>query len=171
MNEEEQTIDLSTDGFSTVTYPGPEFRPLPGFSFDVPPGWIVSDFPDSLCLIGTPAESKEPWSNVILQHQRVLRTTALEEVALDSWEKLQVEFPDVEVIEERMLGLEQFHYVRETRHTFLGERVTRFDSYVFGLDTDHATVDLFHFVFMHPVEAGEERSLLYMKMLASFDFD
>jgi hypothetical protein len=171
MPESNTTIDLSSDGFTTVKYPGPAFRPIPSFHFDVPPDWVVEEFPDSLCMIATPATSEEPWSNVFLQHDRVLRTAALEEIALDSWEALKSEFRDAKVIEERLLGFEQFHYVREAELTLNGERVTRVDSYFFGVDVDHVTVDLFHFICLHPVEAGDDRTLTYMKMLGSFDFD
>ncbi len=45
------------------------------------------------------------------------------------------------------------------------------DSYFFGPDVDHITVDLFNVVATHPVEAGDDRTLLYLKMLSSFRFD
>ena len=91
-------------------------------------------------------------------------------MALSSWEELKSSFPDAEVEEEHVVGFEQFHYVRETTLTLLGEKVTRVDAYFFGPDAEHATVDLFHVVATHPVEAGDDRTLLYLKMLSSFHF-
>lgn len=170
MNEQRVTMDLSTEGFQILDYPGPSFRPIPAFSLDVPPGWLVDDFPASLCVIGTPAESEEPWSNVFVQHHRVLATTALEEVALESWEKLQADFPDVELVDERLVEFEQFQYIREATLTFDGEKVTRLDAHFFAPFVDEVTADLFHIAAMHPVAAGDDRTLTYVKMLASFRF-
>lgn len=167
MNDDPSTIDLSTEGFTPLAYPGSAFRPIPDFTLDIPPGWVVEEFPDALCVIGTP-EGTDPWSNVFIKHSRVLRTTALEEVALDSWLELKTAFPDAEVEEEHVIGFEQFHYVREATLTLLDEKVTRVDAYFFGPDVEHLTVDLFHVVATHPVEAGNDRTLLYLKMLSSF---
>lgn len=162
------TVDLSTEDFATLAYPGPSFRPIPNFTLDIPPGWVVNEFPDALCVIGTPADSTEPWSNVFIKHSRVLPATALEDVAIESWEDLKNAFPDAEVEEEHVIGFEQFAYVRESTLTLLGEKVTRVDAYFFGPAVQNATADLFHVVATHPVEAGDERTLVYMKMLRSF---
>jgi hypothetical protein len=168
MSDDPTTIDLSTEGFTAVAYPGPAFRPVPSFTFDIPPGWVVDEFPDALCILGTPADSAEPWSNVFIKYSRVLPTTALEDVAIESWEDLKNAFPDAEVEEEHVIGFEQFAYVRESTLTLLDESVTRVDAYFFGPAVDNATVDLFHVIGTHPVQAGDERTLVYMKMLRSF---
>lgn len=170
MGEESETIDLSTEGFTAVEHPGPSFRPVPAFTFDIPPGWVLQEFPGALCVIGTPATHEEPWSNVFVQHERVLATTALEDIAAEALAELEDDFPDVEVIGERVIGFDLFHYVREAELTMDGQRVTRVDSFFFGPDVDHPTVDLFHVMAMHPVAAGDERTITYMKILGSFTF-
>jgi len=167
MDEAEQTIDLDTTGFVTMQHPGPSFRPIPSFTMEIPPTWIVDEFPDALYIIGTPADSPEPWSNCFIQHERVINTAALEEIALESWEKLKGEFRDAKVVEERVVVFEQVQYLREAKMKLNGEKITRVDAYLFGPDVDHPTVDLFHFFGLHPVSAGDDRTLTYMKMLSS----
>ncbi len=167
---EETTIDLSTEGYTTLEYPSPDFRPIPAFTFDVPPGWVVSEFADALCFVATPADAEGPWSNVFVQHERVLPTTALEDVAVESWDQALADFPDATVVDERLFEFEQYHYVRESEMSLLDETVTRVDSFWFSPDTAHPTVDLFHLVGLHPVEAGTERTGEYLRMLSSFRF-
>lgn len=167
---ESATVDLSTEGYTPLQHPGPPFRPVPNFTFDIPPGWIATDFADALCFVGTPDSLEGPWSNVFLQHERVLPTTALEEVAVESWDATLHDFPDATIVDERIYEFEQYQYVRECELTVIDELVTRVDAYWFGPDTEHLSVDLFRLVAMHPVEASPERTVEYLKMLRSFRF-
>ena len=172
VDDKTQTIEIDTSDFVEVKYPGPKVRPVPTFSIDIPPHWVISEYPGSLFAMGTPATSRDPWSNVIVQHDRVLPNTALEQVAILSWQDLKAESPDAVVKDEQMLLFELYHYVREVELSVQGvtEKVTRFDSFVFGPDVDHVTVDLFHFTWTHPVAAGDERTALYLHILSTLHF-
>jgi len=155
----------------TLGYPGPAFRPIPRFTIDVPSSWAVTEFPGAIFIMG-PAEDTEDWSNVMLTHQRVLRDTALEKVARDSWDNLVAENPDVDLKDERLVRFQAVHYVRELEFPPLGDAppVSRLDSFVFGPVGDHATVDLFHFTWLNPAPLGRHFKPLYVKILSSFRF-
>ena len=172
MDDKTLTIEIDTSDFVEVKYPGPKVRPVPTFSIDIPPQWVVTDYPGSLFAMGTPATSSDPWSNVIVRHDRVLPNTSLEQVAILSWQDLKAESPDAVVKDEQMLLFELYHYAREVELSVPGvkEMVTRFDSFVFGPDVDHVTVDLFHFTWTHPVAAGDERTALYLHILSTLHF-
>lgn len=163
------TIEIDMSNFVEVKYPSKAFRPVPTLTMDVPPTWVTSEYPGALFAMGTPATSAEPWSNVIVRHHRVLPNTALEQVAILSWQDLKGESPDAVVQNEQMMLFEAYHYVRQVELTVAGvdEPVTRLDSYVFGPDVDHATVDLFHITWSHPTSAGDERIALYASILST----
>lgn len=173
MSDTLHPTDFHHAGSIEVRYPETGFRPVPRFSIDIPGDWGVIEFADALFAMGTPVDSQDPWSNVIVHHERVWANTTLEEIAQVSFDELQTESPDVVVKEELMLGLELFHYVREVELTMPGvnEPVTRFDTFCFGTDVDHPTVDLFQITWLHPTAAGEERKALYLQMLATFHIE
>lgn len=166
------TIDIDTSNFVEIKYPGPLVRPVPTFTIDIPPTWVVSEYPGSLFAMGTPNTSPDPWSNVIVRHDRVLPNVGMEQIAILSWQDLQAESPKAKAKNEQMILFEQYHYVREAEVTVKGVDgpVTRFDSFVFGPDVDHVTVDLFHFVWTHPASVGDERTALYLHILSSLHF-
>lgn len=172
VSDKAQTIDIDTSGFVEIKFPGPLVRPVPTFTIDIPSTWVVSEYPGSLFAMGTPNTSPEPWSNVIVRHDRVLPNTSLEQVAILSWQDLKADSPTAKAINEQMILLELYHYAREAEVTVKGVDgpVTRFDSFVFGPDIDHATVDLFHFVWTHPSAAGDDRTALYLHILSTLHF-
>ena len=131
---------------------------------------MVTDFAEALCFVGTPDSFDGRWSNVFLQHERVLPTTALEEVAVESWDRTLHDFPDATLVEERIFEFEQYQYVRQCELTVVDEVVSRLDAFWFGPDTEHLSVDLFHLIAMHPLDSGAERTVEYLKMLSSFRF-
>jgi hypothetical protein len=155
-----------------VRYPDPLFRPIPPFSMDVPPDWLISEFPDSLFVMGPEADESELWSNVLVRHSRVFPTTSFEHIGVSSWAELQAIYPDVEVTDQRMITGQVEHYVREVELDYpdVG-RVTRVDSFAFGPATDQPTRDLFQITWLNPQHWSTEIQHLYFKMLLSFQFD
>lgn len=165
------TIDIDTSKFVEIKFPG-IVRPVPTFTLDVPADWVVSEYPGSLFAMGTANNTPGPWSNVIVKHDRVLPNTAMEQIAILSWQDLKEECPKAKAKNEQMILFEQYHYAREAEVTVKGVDgpVTRFDSFVFGPDVDHPTVDLFHFIWTHPAAAGDERTALYLNILSTLHF-
>lgn len=155
-----------------VTYPDPLFRPVPEFEIDVPHDWVLSEFPDSLFVMGPTAPPDGHWSNVVVRHVRVLPTATLQDIAKSTWAELKESYPDAEIQDQRLLHAQHLHYVREARFVIeeSGELVTRFDTLTFGPVVDQPTVDLFHINWMHPTAAGDPRRDLYIHMLRSFRF-
>ena len=153
-----------------VAYPAPIFRPVPPFSIDVPDDWVITEFPGALFVMGPTQPPDGNWSNVVIRHERVLPDADFKTLAKATWAELKVSYPDARLVQERLIHAEHLHYVREGAIVMEGVDVTRFDTMVFGPDTDHPTVDLFQMIWMHPAADGEARTELYMHMLRSFRF-
>ncbi len=155
-----------------VTYPDPIFRPVPPFSIDVPADWVLTEFPDSLFVMGPTADPNGWWSNVVVRHERVLRTASLEVIAATTWQDLLAIHPDAKLIDQRLIHSTYLHYVREAEITLEGQPgpVTRIDSFVFAPVSDLPTVDLFQIIWTNPAAAGDERKTLYLHMLRSLRF-
>lgn len=156
-----------------VVYPDPLFRPIPSFSIEVPPAWVISEFPDALYVMGPTADAPGPWMNVIVRHERVNRNTTLEEIAQTTWANLTAMFPQAVLTDEQLLQLPLVHYMREVQITMpeYDEPVNRIETFVFGPVVDQLTVDLFHLTWLNPVSAGDDPKRLYLAMLASFRFE
>ncbi|NQV06563.1 hypothetical protein HQ535_08415 [bacterium] len=155
-----------------VTYPDPLFRPIPIFTVEVPPEWVISEFPDALYVMGPAADAPGYWTNVIVRHERMARGTTLEAVAKVTWDNLKADFPDATIKDQRVVLFESLHHVREVELTIPDEDgpVTRVDSFVFGPVVDQPTVDLFQFTFLNPSAAGDEAQALHAKILESLHF-
>jgi len=169
MNE---TIDSQVE-LVTVSYPDPLFRPVPRFSIDFPPQWLLSDWADALYVAAPSTEAPEPWSNITVRHERVFRTTTLLEVSGATWNALKELHPEVELKEERLMHLNSDHYVREVevRLPDYEGPITRFDTFVFAPAVEEsATLDLIHLTFLNEAEHTEQYKNLYVRMLASFEF-
>ena len=172
---------MTTNGaptFLKLQYPGPAFRPIPRFSLAIPSSWVVTEFPNSLMAMGTSSgldgsPVDQYWSNVIVQHERVLASTTLEELASSSWQDLHTEIPGF-VFKEQMTfvagGLTHFLREVEIPGPMPGAGVTRLNSFVFGPVQGHPTLDLFRFTWLHPSAAGQERKNLYGQILGSLEF-
>ncbi|MDH3731268.1 MAG: hypothetical protein OES13_09125 [Acidimicrobiia bacterium] len=164
-------VDSET-GFVSLTYPGSAFRPMPRFAFDAPADWVLNEFPGALFIMGPVGGPDEPWSNVVVRHERILPDTSLEAIAKGSWEAFEADNPGAVVIDERLVSFAQVHYVREVDLAPVGdeEPTTRIDSFVFGPEVDYPTLDLFQFTWMHPTTAGPELKPVYVKILSSLNF-
>lgn len=167
MPEDPATVELVK-----VTYPDPLFRPIPPFSIDVPPEWLVTEFPDALFLMAPADDAPGPWSNVIVRHERVFPGESFEGIAAATWKSLQSLYPEVTLRDERVLKGKQLFYVREVGISLpdRGGPVARFDAFLFGRVLDQPTVDLYQFTFLTPDETVDEMKLLYLRMLLSVDF-
>ena len=172
MARKPSTVEPAAPELMELRFPGPAFRPVPSFTIGVPPEWVITEFPDALFAMGPHASAAGFWTNVIVRHERVLPNVALEELARATWENLEVDFPNAVITDERLVGMERLHYVREVELWGSEEEpVTRIDSFVFGPVIDAPTVDLFQFTWLHPTAAGDTRKLLYIDILSSFHFE
>lgn len=158
----------------TVTWPDPVLRPIPSFSFDSPPDWILTEFPDSLFLLAPAEDAPEPWTNITVRHERVFRDTTMGQIARDTWEALKRTYEGIELGDERMLTVNgNMFYIRESEFYFEGyeTRVTRHDAFIFGPNIDHTVVDLFQFIFLNAAEHTEAYKPLFLRMLGTLEIE
>jgi hypothetical protein len=179
MKQASKTVNDDTSGFLRLRYPSIACRPVPSFNLIIPSNWVVTEFPNALFVMGSSngkdgSPVDEFWSNVIVHHERVLPSVSLEESAQSGWEALQAEIPNVVLKEEFAVELDDLrHLIREVEIPGASpkENVTRLDSFMFGPVRDCPTLDLFHITWLHPTAAGEERKVLYLRILESLKFD
>jgi hypothetical protein len=155
----------------TIEYPG-SFRPVPGFAIEVPPLWIVGEFPGALFMLGTQARDDGGYGNVIVKHNRVSPDMTIVELATANFAELLENCPEVVLLEEMFVNLQVKHYVRRTiiPAENKADIVLRSDSFVQIREQGSRTDDILHFCWLCPYDFHEEFELEFGKILASFKF-
>ena len=147
-------------------------RPVPSFTIDLPPDWVLTDHPDALFAMRLDEETDGAWSNVVVRHMRVASGTSYPTLARATWRAFEAENPGAVVVDERLVRFGAVHYVREFEvpQTGNGDSVTRIDSFAFGPRADLPMVDLFLMTWLHPTQFGDRLKKTYVRMLSSMSF-
>jgi len=86
-----------------AVFPGRMIRPIPGFVFTVPRGWVLDEAPDSLVVARTPKEVDGFWVNALLSHDRVARSVDFKVAAKNTWDRMLRTSPDAKIEMERLV--------------------------------------------------------------------
>lgn len=158
-----------------VAYPGSVIRPIPGFLFSAPRGWVLDEAPDSLVVVRTPEQVDDFWVNAILSHDRVPRSVDLKAAAKITWARLKKQCPDAEPGFQRLARFgEQVMYLRGATMAAPGssDRSLAQLSALFFAPTDERgkTVDFFQWVCTAPEEQMDRFGPSFMELIGSFRF-
>ncbi len=155
-----------------VDFPG-NFRPIPGFTMDVPSMWIVGECPGALYMLATAEREDDAWANVVVRHSRVSQDVTMIELAQTSWNELTRNCPEALYVEEFTVDAGANHYVRKVIIADEDPKlvVNRSDSFTQVRAPASRTDDIFHITWLTPNWCAEEFEPVFVRMLASFKFD
>ncbi len=157
-----------------VVYPSQMVRPIPGFVFAVPRGWVLDEAPDSLLVVRTPAEVDGFWVNAILSHDRVPRAVDFKQAAQVTFAKLKASTPDVKPTMERLARFgSNVVYLRgvEMAAPKTGRQLAQIHGLFFApAEGEGKTVDFFQFIATAPAEHMGRFGGAFVEMLSSFRF-
>lgn len=84
-----------------AVYPSQDLKPVPGFVFSVPNGWILDEAPNALTVVRPPEPLDDFWVNVLITADTVVRALDIEKAAKITWARLKKQQPSAEVTTER----------------------------------------------------------------------
>lgn len=84
-----------------AVYPSRDIKPVPGFVFSVPKGWILDEAPNALAVVRPPEALDGFWINMLVTGDTVLRSLDIETAAKITWARLKKQQPSAEVTTER----------------------------------------------------------------------
>lgn len=122
-----------------AVYPSRDIKPVPGFAFSVPNGWILDEAPNALAVARLPEALDDFWVNVWITADTVLRSLDIEKAAQITWARMKQQQPSAEVTTER--------YARYR------ERITHLRSV--DVDRGGAKVSQVHALFFAPIDKDD----------------
>jgi hypothetical protein len=157
-----------------VVYPSAMIRPIPGFVFSVPQGWVLDEAPDALAVVRTPEEVDGFWVNAILSHDRVARAVDFKSAAQATWARLAQSSPDAKVADERLARFgTNVVYLRgvDLKAPKTGRDLSQLQALFFApAEGEGKTVDFFQFISTAPAEHMDRFGPAFMEMIGSFRF-
>ncbi len=157
-----------------AVYPSAMIRPIPGFVFSVPQGWVLDEAPDALAVVRTPEEVDGFWVNAILSHDRVARAVDFKQAAQATWARMQQSSPDATVASERLARFgTNVVYLRGVDLTApkTGRKLSQLQALFFApVEGDGKTVDFFQFIATAPAEHMDRFGPAFVEMIGSFRF-
>jgi hypothetical protein len=130
-----------------AVYPSHDIKPVPGFTFSVPRGWILDEAPSTLAVVRLPEQLDDFWVNVLITADTVERALSIEKAAQITWARLKQQHPNAEITTER------FARYRE-RITFL--RSVDVDA------DDGIRLSQVHALFFAPVDSDDVGKTVHM---------
>jgi hypothetical protein len=156
-----------------VQFPSDTVPSVPPFTFAVPPGWVASQSPDALVVVGSPATEGDAWASAALQHERLAPPMDLKAAAIATWTKVKVLAPGAELQEERVVksGDVSF-YLRGVDYPAVGtmEPVSNLHILFFGPPTSAGLLNFFQFTCMMPTKHTENIVPALVAMTSTFRF-
>jgi len=157
-----------------AVYPGRMIRPIPGFVFTVPQGWVMDEAPDALVVVRTPKEVDGFWVNGLLSHNRVSRSVDFKVAAKTTWERIQRSSPDAKIEMERLVRFgTNVVYLRgvELPAPESGRKLNQLQALFFApAEETGKTVDFFQFLCTAPEELMDNFGPPFLEMIGSFRF-
>jgi hypothetical protein len=84
-----------------AVYPSQDIKPVPGFVFSVPKGWVLDEAPNALAVVRPPEPVDDFWVNVLITSDTVVRSLTIEKAAQITWDRLEKQQPTAAVKTER----------------------------------------------------------------------
>jgi hypothetical protein len=85
-----------------AVFPSATLRPLPGFVFEVPIGWVLDEAPPAVAMLRTLERIDDFWPNVVVNCERVPAGLELRDAADAAFARLREQHPDLEVRAEKL---------------------------------------------------------------------
>ncbi|MFL6089273.1 MAG: hypothetical protein ACJ71Z_03940 [Aeromicrobium sp.] len=171
MANAEQTVDVVG---RLATFPSEQIRPIPSFVFAVPRGWVIDDAPDALTVIRTPEELDGFWPNLVLSHDKVARTTDLEQAAKVTWAKIKSQCPDAEIDMQKLVKFNDLPmYLRGCTMSApqSGRKLAQLHAlFLAPVKGKGRTMDLFQFTATCPEDHTERAAPIFLDAISSFRF-
>lgn len=140
--------EVETD--RVAVYPSRALRPVPGFTFAVPRGWVLEESPDALAAVHTPEAVDGFWVNALISSDRVARSVDLPHAAAATLARLQQRCPEATVTMEKFARFgERATYLRGVELTAPGSdrRLAQLQAMFFApVEGPGTTVDLFQII-------------------------
>ena len=156
-----------------VAYPSRVLRPIPGFVFAAPDGWVLDEAPDALAVLRSAEEVDGFWPNAIISHDRVASSIDLETAAKASAARIEQASPGVTVQFERLARFgPNVVYLRGVELPApSGRTLAQIHGLFFAPAPDGAkTTDLFQFVATATPDAMAKLGGQFIEMISSFRF-
>lgn len=157
-----------------VVHPSEVVRPVPGFIFSSPRGWVLDEAPDAMVVVRTPEEVDGFWVNALLSHDRVPRSVDFKAAARITWARLQKQCPDAEVGFQRLARFgELITYLRGASMTAprTDRRIAQLSALFFApTDERGKTVDFFQWVCTCPEQHMDRFGPAFTELIGSFRF-
>ena len=159
---------------SIAVYPSSRLRPVPGFVFAVPAGWVLGEAPDALAVVRTPVAVNDFWVNALVSHDRVAASVDLEAAAKATSARIAKESPGATVDMERVARFgDNVAYLRGIQ--FPAPEGGRALAQLHGLflapaGPDALTHDVFQVIGTAPVEVMPTFGAVFVALIASFQF-
>ena len=170
----ESPTSAPTTGYQVVIYPSRTVRPVPGFIFAAPDGWVVDEAPGAVLAVRASAPVNDFWNNALLTHDRVAKAVDLQAAATASWGRLKADAPSAEVKMERVARFgDNIVYLRgvELDAPQSGKRLAQLHAlFIAPSDDDAKTVDLFQFVATSTVDQMDDIGQQFVEMIGTFRF-
>jgi hypothetical protein len=162
------------DTARVAVFPSAALRPIPGFMFTVPQGWVLDESTEALAVVRTADQVDGFWVNALLTHDRVPRSVELKRVANITIERLRKQCPDLSIRAEKLgrFGARET-YLRAVELTAPeGERrLAQVQAMFFAPPQGESRVlDLFQVTGTCPLQAFEAHGPRFVEIVASFRF-
>jgi hypothetical protein len=164
----------SQTGAVRALYPSRLLLPVPAFTFEVPDGWAVQEFPQALALVAPPEPVDRFHVNALITTRRVSMNANLARIAQVALARQRRRHPDLRVESEKVGRFGQRPtYLRALALT-AGEparRVAQVQAFFFAPAVEGRTVtDLFTIFGTCPDEHARDIVPGFLQIIASFDF-
>lgn len=165
--------DAPSPNPTVAVYPSAKLRPVPGFLFAVPAGWVTGEAPDALAVVRTPVAINDFWVNALISHDRVAAAVDLDAAAKVTSARIKKETPDATVGMERVARFgDNVVYLRGIQFTAKSGREL---AQIHGLflapaAADAVTHDVFQVIGTAPTEVMSTFGAVFVALIASFQF-
>lgn len=160
-----------------ASFPSAAIRPIPGFEFDVPGGFVLGEAAGAIAAVRSEEASDGFYDNVLIRHMRVARGATLPAAGRAAIERVRRQARDVVVGAER---IGRFNGQPEAQQTYLcsleltvpqtERRLSQGHALVFAPGGGTPTADLFHLVGTCAAEHADDFGQAFVQLLTSLRF-
>lgn len=158
---------------TVAVYPSAKLRPVPGFVFAVPAGWVTGEAPDALAVVRTPVAVNDFWVNALITHDRVAASVDLDAAAKVTSARILKETPGATVGMERVARFgDNVVYLRGIQFPATsGRELAQLQGLFLAPAADDAvTHDVFQVIGTAPAEVMSTFGAVFVALIASFQF-
>ncbi len=157
-----------------VVHPSSIVRPVPGFVFAIPKGWVVDEAAFALAMVRPVAEIDGFFANLLITHDRVPRAVDFERAAKLTWERIARDTPDAKVVAQQLVRFgDNIVHLRgaEMSAPQTGRAIAQWHALFFApVDGGGKTVDFFQITATAATETMDRIGATFVDIIASFRF-